>query len=309
MGELIVQPSYAGVSGEAVIAAIPIARQVAAVAGDFSDGNSAAAVLDFGVGLLDVAAMLADPIGTLGSSAAAFLIDYLEPLHQELEMLTGSPEQVKALAATWTNLATALQENADTHRQVTEQVLAQWEGPAAESYRKSAEGVVAVIEQCSGACTGAANSLQTAAVVVQVVYEVVKGIISDLVGQLISLVVEELATVGLGTPVVITQACAKIAAKAPKVAKWVEEAQKVLGDLAKKINDFMAITKDLEKTMTEVNACFLHVETATRVIDIAIVDVERTTVKLGTHSVIDFKNVLRSVVTGVRSGTDTSEGA
>lgn len=301
MADLIVQPRYEGVSGQALLEAVPVIGSAADAIEEFSKGN-AMGLVDQAFAALDAVSMVVDPIATLGSSCAAFLLDYLSPLHEDLEHLTGSPEKVKALAATWDNLAKELDGTADDHARAAGQVLSSWRGPAADAYREAAEGLVQMLREDARACTSAADGLRVAAVIVQVVYEVVKGIISDLVGQLISLVVEELCSLGLGTPVVISQACTKIAAKAPQVVRWVEKIEEVMEEFHTKISRFTELTREVEVKVTRVKETFLHVETATMTIDYH--EIEMIVASARKDVGIEFPEMLKGIKEGIEKGQE-----
>ncbi|MDQ1204791.1 WXG100 family type VII secretion target [Microbacterium sp. SORGH_AS_0862] len=235
MADLFVAPSYEGVSGAAVLDAVPVAGNIASAAESFGSGDIGGGILDVAGTALDVVDMMVNPIATLASSCASFLLDYMPPLHQALELLTGSPEMVRALGETWDNLGGALEEVASARGPAVQALLASWTGVAADAYAKLAEGLTQIVESVAQASHGVANGLRNAAMIVEIVYEIVKSIISDLVGQLIQAVVIAMATVGVGLPAVVAQCSSKIATRVPQVAKWVEKIQEVM----KKISDIV----------------------------------------------------------------------
>ncbi|MDQ1129557.1 WXG100 family type VII secretion target [Microbacterium sp. SORGH_AS_0888] len=231
---LIAAPTYeSGLSGEAVLGALPVAGGIASSVRDFGNGNITSGVIDVAGSALDVVSMIANPIATLASSCASFLLDYIEPLHQELELLTGSPEMVRALGETWDNVGEALGAVADERDQALSGLRENWDGAAATGYEAVANGLTGILRLLSEAAHSNANGLRLAASVVQIVYEIVKGIIADLVGQLIQAVVEAVATAGVGIPLIVAQVSPKIAQWVSKVAKWVEKIQ----DVMKKVSD------------------------------------------------------------------------
>lgn len=235
MNDLVVLPEYDGIDAGAMVDAVPVAGAVASACEDFKEGQWAAGIVDVGAAAFDVVTMFFDPIGTLASSCAGFLMDYIPPLHQELELLTGSPEMVRAMAGTWDNLAKELDNITAEHRHTTANLIADWEGPAAYSVERTAAGLETWLDSVIKACANAAEGLRIMAMVVEVVYEIVKSIISDLVGQLISAVIEEIATLGVGTPVVAAQAGTKIANTIVRVAKWVEKVDEAMKGARKKL--------------------------------------------------------------------------
>ncbi|MEV7694596.1 hypothetical protein AB0N73_14825 [Microbacterium sp. NPDC089189] len=246
MSGLIVAPSYEGVSGEAVLAAIPVAGNIASAAEAFGNGDIGSGIISVAGSALDVVDMMVNPIATLASSCASFLLDYMPPLHQALELLTGSPEMVRALGETWDNLGTALAEVADARDPAIQALMASWTGVAAQAYEKLAQGLTQIVDSVSQAAHSVADGLRMAAMVVEIVYEIVKAIISDLVGQLIQSVVIALATVGVGIPVVVGQCAAKIARRVPQVAEWVDK----IIDVMRRIDEVVSRLTQFQKIFT-----------------------------------------------------------
>lgn len=268
MSGLLVAPSYEGVTGEAVLDAVPVAGNIASAAEAFGNGDIGSGIISVAGSALDVVDMMVNPIATLASSCASFLLDYMPPLHQALELLTGSPEMVRALAETWDNLGGALAEVAAARTASVEQLMAEWSGVAAQAYERTAQALTQIVEIVGQSCHNVAGGLRMAAMVVEIVYEIVKAIISDLVGQLIQSVVIALATVGVGIPVVVGQCAAKIARRVPQVAEWVEkiiDVMKRIDDVVSKLTQFQTLFR---VDVTAVNGAL----TAVRSFDVSAID-------------------------------------
>jgi uncharacterized protein YukE len=270
MSDLLAPVQYEGVSGAAVLDAIPVAGNIAAAAEDFGNGNVVSGIVDVGSSALDVVGVIANPIATLASSCASFLMDYMSPLHEELELLTGSPEMVRALAETWDNLAGALREVAQEHADSVTTLQADWQGTAADSYAATAQGIEQMIATVGESCTGVAGGLRVAATIVEVVYEIVKGIIADLVGLLIQAVAEALATLGLGIPAIIGQCSAKIAQRVPQVAKWVEKIQDAMMAIDRVVSKLTQYGQLFEGRVTVIDTALGRAATSS--FDVAAVD-------------------------------------
>lgn len=244
---LIVAPTYeSGLSGEAVLGALPVAGGIADSVSDFGSGNITSGVIDAAGSVLDVVSVIANPIATLASSCASFLLDYMSPLHEELERLTGSPEMVRALGETWDNVGDALTAVAEEREQALRNLRESWHGAAATGYETVANGLTAIMRSLAEAAHSNANGLRLAASVVQIVYEIVKGIIADLVGQLIQAVVIALASVGVGIPAVVAQCSTKIAARVPQVARWVEKIQEVMQRIQSVVERFTQFGREFK---------------------------------------------------------------
>ncbi len=253
---LIAAPTYeSGLSGEAVLGALPVAGGIADSVRDFGSGNITSGVIDAAGSALDVVSLIANPIATLASSCASFLLDYMSPLHEELELLTGSPEMVRALGETWDNVGDALTAVADDRDQALGNLRESWQGAAATGYETVATGLTTIMRSLAEAAHSNANGLRLAASVVQIVYEIVKGIIADLVGQLIQAVVEALATVGVGLPVIIAQCSTKIATRVPQVARWVEKIQEVMQKIQGIVERFTSSVANFRSRRRESRRC------------------------------------------------------
>ena len=248
---------------EAVLDATPVAGNIAAAAEDFGSGNVVSGIIDVGSAGLDVVSVIANPIATLASSCASFLMDHMSPLHEELEALTGSPDQVRALAETWDSLQTSFTEIAGDHADAVTTLQADWEGEAFDAYAKTAAGIEDMIDTVGSSCGWVANGLRVAATIVEVVYEIVKGIIAALVGMLIQAVAEALATLGLGIPVIIGQCTSKIAARVPQVARWVQKIQDAMRAVDRIVSKLTQFCQVFEVRVTAVDTALGRVATST----------------------------------------------
>ncbi|WAL63532.1 hypothetical protein ORV05_21250 [Amycolatopsis cynarae] len=183
-----------------------------------------------GLGMLSLAGEIAgaaiDPFGYLMSSVASFLMEHVQPLKDMLDSLAGNPPVIQSYADTWGNVSKALGERKTDFDNAVKNGTTGWTGEGADAYRKSA---AEHSDALSGAAT-VAGAIGTVTMlmgqVVSFVRETVRQLIADLVGKLISWVMEEVFSLGFGTPVVVAQASAAI-------AKW----GKKIGDLLKKLTD------------------------------------------------------------------------
>ena len=231
------QYDYSAQFGEA----IPIWRGIIEV-GDSAEKGDWAGELAGGMSIAaDVVATAIDPIAALGSSVASFLMDKISFLHEGLELLTGSPEEVHAMAATWTNIANALTDSAAELKDEASGLLAQWEGEGADAYGKALDALGEALAGSVGSAKGLSGGLEIAAMIVQLVYEIVKSIIADCVGQLISWVTEALATLGFGIPLIAAQASSKIGKYATKVAEWIDKISSAISRFQRIVDDLNAL--------------------------------------------------------------------
>ncbi|QQQ74824.1 hypothetical protein IOD16_27335 [Saccharothrix sp. 6-C] len=202
---------------------ISIAESAMDTFNGIKDGNWVEAGLGM-VGLAaDAAAMAIDPFGTLLSSAAAFLMEHMQPLKEMLDWLAGNPPVIESYSTTWNNVAEELGKIAEEYGAGVRRGTEGWTGSAAETYRTNSE-------VHGDALTGAASAAGTVGTVVGLmgmvvgfVREMVRDLIADLVGKLIAWVLEAVFSLGFGTPVIVAQAVTAISKWAAKIAKIVQD--------------------------------------------------------------------------------------
>ncbi|MEV6874709.1 hypothetical protein [Amycolatopsis sp. NPDC051128] len=198
-----------------------------------------------GLGMLSLAGEIAgaaiDPFGYLMSSVASFLMEHIQPLKDMLDSVAGNPPVIQSYADTWGNVSKALGERKTDFDNAVKTGTTGWTGEGADAYRKFA---AEHSEALSGAAT-VAGAISTVTMimgqVVSFVRETVRQLIADLVGKLIAWVMEEVFSLGFGTPVVVAQASAAI-------AKW----GKKIGELLKKLTDTIRKVSPLLSKLVDV---------------------------------------------------------
>jgi hypothetical protein len=211
-------PFTAGNGDYGYAGGIGIAESAIDTFNGIKDGNW----VEGGLGMLGLAAEAAsaaiDPFGWLMSSVASFLMEHVQPLKDMLDSLAGDPPVIQSYAETWGNISKSLGETHQSYTDSVKKATETWSGTAAQSYAKSA-GEHA--DALSGAAT-VAGAISTVTMimgeVVAFVRETVRDLIADLVGKLISWVMEEVFSLGFGTPVVVAQAVAAISKWGTKIA-------------------------------------------------------------------------------------------
>ena len=101
---------------------------------------------------LETLGLVLDPVGTLVSYGVAWLMEHVQPLSDALDWLAGDPDTIASYAATWRNVATAVQQAGADFGTAVNQGTAGWQGQAADAYRAHTSGQ---IEQLTAAGTGA----------------------------------------------------------------------------------------------------------------------------------------------------------
>ena len=221
---------------------VPVVGDCYSAAQAFGEGDWAGGLLSGASAVTGVADAIADPLGTLMSSCASFLIDYMPPLPQMLDALAGNPALVQSIGETWGNVSRALTERAGQLEAQLSQMMSNWRGAAADAFRARMEFLIGMTKALSAGAMGIGSGFAVASVVVEFVRTQVRDLIADLVGKLISYVIETGATLGAALPVVIGQATIAIADKVTDVAKWSD-------DLVKAIESGLDLLKQLKETI------------------------------------------------------------
>jgi uncharacterized protein YukE len=193
----------------------------------FADGDWAAGCIAMAGSGAELASLALDPFGTLASSVAGFLLDYMPPLPSMLDALAGNPHLVDAIGTTWTTSATAMEAAAADLDQAVVTVLSTWTGAAAQAYGTVAMALVDLMYKGAHVYRCIGEGMHLASGIVQAVRGLTKEIIADLVGRLIVYAAEVTGTLGLAAPAVVPQACGAIAdttSDATKLANVLKEA-------------------------------------------------------------------------------------
>jgi RHS repeat-associated protein len=172
---------------------------------------------------MDLLTMAMNPVGTLISYGLNWLIEHVKPLQDALNHLAGDGDQIAAYSATWANVAKAVEGAGKSLTDAVAKETANWSGPAADAYRKHAEGKInglSTIVTC-------ANAISTVVKVVGVITGVVRGLVRDMVtqaiGDFIQDALEEIFSLGLGTPFVVAQVVEQVAAWTEKIGATIKK--------------------------------------------------------------------------------------
>ncbi|WP_162834616.1 RHS repeat-associated core domain-containing protein [Amycolatopsis circi] len=186
---------------------------------------------------LDVLTAVMDPFGAIFAAGVGWLMEHVGPLKEALDALTGKADEINSQAETWTNVAKELESVSAELTELVKKDLQDWQGEAADTYRKKAEDTSALIGSAQKGSEGAASGVKTAGEIVAAVRSLVRDTIADLVGHLISWALQVLFTLGIGMAWVVPQvvsAVAKTASKITQVTTKLVKALKALIPLLKK---------------------------------------------------------------------------
>lgn len=230
-----------GVSAQDLIATRTDTTTAAQGAGLLEDIESISSSLKegswLGVGLstvgavADVASAVTNPIATLASWGAGFLIEHFEPLKGWMDQLAGNADQVRAHAQTWANTATAMGGQADSMESDVSLLLCRSEGQTADAARTRCGKTVDALRGGASSTEGVSTAIGILAEVVGIVRSLVVGAISDIIGQLAQAIAEAVLSVGTLAPLVAAQISTKVSAftadVSPKINGLIEAGQRL----------------------------------------------------------------------------------
>ena len=165
----------------------------------------------------DVASGLMNPIATLVSWGAGYLIEHFEPFKQWMDELAGSADQVRAHAQTWTNTAEAMSAQADSMEADVVSLLGGGSGQMIEAARVRCAQTIDALRAGASATSAMSTALGVLAEVVGVVHGLVVSTLSDIIGQLTQAILEEVCSIGFATPLVVAQISTKVTAYSANV--------------------------------------------------------------------------------------------
>lgn len=206
------EESRSAVSGSGVV------EDIWGIAHGLSEGSWLETGLSSVSLVADAVGVGVDPLGTLIAWGAGWLIDHFGPLKSWMDQFLGDADSVRADAATWSNVAQAMGECADSLEQDERGLMGEQVGATATAYRASNADTISALRTASGAADAMGKATSVLAEVVGVVHDLLRDAISAIVGTLASAIIEAIATFGLAIPLIIAQVQVKVGAKATEMA-------------------------------------------------------------------------------------------
>ncbi|MFG1673095.1 WXG100 family type VII secretion target [Micromonospora sp. NPDC049282] len=193
---------------------------------------------------LDALALISDPVGVLLQYGVAWIIEHVRPLSEALDWLAGDPAQIAANAQTWRNVAGSLRDSVAELARAVAADVADWGGTAGPAYRAWATRQQNAIDGLARAADTMALITEGAGFLIAAVRLLVRDAIATLVSRLVVYAVEELASLGFATPLVVEQVTTLVASWAAKIARW-------LRALLDSIRHLMPVIRRLGELITE----------------------------------------------------------
>jgi uncharacterized protein YukE len=203
---------------------------------------------------LDALAIVSDPVGVLLQYGVSWIIEHVKPLSQALDWLAGDPAQIAAHAHTWRNVAASLHDNAADLERAVRWDVADWGGSAGPAYR-------AWSKQQQDAVTGLAKAAETMAAITEgagaliaAVRILVRDAIATCVSRLVVYAAEEVASLGVATPLVVEQVSTLVASWAAKIARWLKALLASLRRLMPIVRRLGELIDELKKVLSRLRS-------------------------------------------------------
>lgn len=201
---------------------------------------------------IDGIALMVNPIQTLISWGAAWLIEHVYPLNDWLEELTGDAGEVNSYAQTWASIEESLKENANDLSFIVHRDVGYMDGAAIRAYRALQRDITQHMEMAA-ACAGAMSaSLTLASVIVQFVHDMVRDAICDVVGSIGENLLLFLGTGGLATPWIVRNVSAM-------AARWAGKLRTVIDDLLASCKKLMHLVESLKNLFKRLKDAMVNI--------------------------------------------------
>ena len=238
------EESRSAVSGSGVV------EDIWGIAHGLSEGSWLETGLSSVSLVADAVGVGVDPLGTLIAWGAGWLIDHFGPLKSWMDQFLGDADSVRADAATWSNVAQAIGECADTLEGDEKNLMGEQVGATATAYRASNADTISALRTASGAADAMGKATSVLAEVVGLVHDLLRDAISAIVGTLASAIIEAIATFGLAIPLIIAQVQVKVGAKATEMAAHITGVLKSARTLAHNLTHLSGLLDMLRGMLT-----------------------------------------------------------
>lgn len=234
--------------------------------------------------VLDTAAALADPIGTLVANGLGWLLDHFEPLKTWLNQLTGNADEVAAFGQTWTNVATRMRSTGQTLQNGLGD-LQSLSGATIDAYRRYADDLAQQVHSMGNWAGAVATGLDIASQLVRIVHDLVRDAISQVVGMAVSAATELVVTVGTAAPAVIGQITARVSALATRVGRTITR----LLESMKSLRPLLQSMQKLGSRASDLLSGMLHSSATAAPVKRLVADTGSETVRRAPHFDVQFK--------------------
>lgn len=204
------------------------------------DWNALALGVDGASFALDVLGVAMNPLGEIVKAGVGWLLEHVDCLREPLELLTGDPNAVGAVAEIWNNIAKEFSESAEAYRQELGKT-ADWGGDGALAYRQTAGDYIGALDGIAQECQNTANGVNIAGMVVGTVrgliFDMIAGFISRVITQALIAAATSVVSLGSSIAVFISSMLIDLGLLLAKIGKKLAKLIKGLSKFARKFAD------------------------------------------------------------------------
>lgn len=202
--------------------------------------------IDIGIGGvatgLEALNWVVNPFESVLAAGLGALLEHVGPLSDALEWLAGDPDQIRAYAETWRNVAREQAGLAEELLTAVRTQIPDWSGSAGSTYTSHAQRTSDLLDALSRGALTMGTVVETSALLVALVREMVRDLLAEFVAALIVLAAEELFSLGFATPLVVAQATTL-------AAKWGGKIARLLRRLISSLRNLVPVVRQLDTGM------------------------------------------------------------
>ena len=173
---------------------------------------------------ISVVGSMTSPIQAAASVATRLALEYVSPLKDWMNQLTGDSAQVNGIGVSWQSVSQSLSSVADELESNGQSAMANMSGASVSAYLMRQGQVVNATRGVAGASAKFGNAVVTVANLVKRVHDLICAVISELVGIAVDAAAKSWATALTS----VLKACKEIAARAKKWASQISNILKMI---------------------------------------------------------------------------------
>ncbi len=226
--------------------------------------------LSAGVGALETAAFVIDPIGQALAAGVSWLIEHVPALNEPLHHLTGDIAALNAHADGWDRTAAGLHEQDRFLNDRSATLSHDWTGASADAFQGQI-GLRRLAIRCAEfGAKAIALALRAGAALVQGVYVLVRDTVAQIGGGGLGAALKTLASGGIIAPVAVAQIGTSVQAATAKISALVIKVGASIGRLISKyltklkslIDSVMSNVKNLGENARTASTADTHIQLA-----------------------------------------------
>ncbi|WP_229072250.1 WXG100 family type VII secretion target [Actinoplanes sp. DH11] len=201
---------------------------------------------------LDMLSLAIDPLGGLVAWGVSWLLEHVRPLKDALDQLTGNADEVAAHAATWSGIAATTERTGHDYAIRLGTDVSGWHGASGDAYRRHADQHLEMLAGVAEAARGVSYAVEGAGLLVASVREIVRDLLAEFVGTLAARLPQWLAveglTLGVASPLVISQVTALVLNWAHRIQGFVRALLNSLRRLGARLSGLFDTFRRLERS-------------------------------------------------------------